>query len=223
MPDAIPSLKGVQYVLWLVAIVTIVLRKYYTIAMGAALVVGLLKRAGMVQFSTEFVQRAIFQDDFQMLGFLGVAAMVGAVNFVVFLPFLLHAWITLGQISLDPSGVQPAIRGLINLLKSAMLAGPSHQQRVELKADVEVMLGFYLVIAWFFGMSNAVSILFYWQIMRLHYMLSYACQFAFTRFDQRLRAAVIDRAFCPGIVKKAYESIKGIMVGMGQVPDTQPQ
>lgn len=156
-----------------------------------------------------------------MLGFLGVAAMVGAVNFVVFLPFLLHAWIVLGFITLDPSGVQPAIRGLVSFapLKKLWLAGMPNQQRIELRSDVEVMLGFYLVIAWFFGMSNFVSILFYWQCMRLHYMLSYHCQHAFSRFDLRLRSAVIDRPFCPGVVKKAYEAVKGMMVSMGTLPD----
>jgi hypothetical protein len=40
-----------------------------------------------------------------MLGFLAVVAMVGMVNFVVFLPFFLHAWTTMGSITLDPSGV----------------------------------------------------------------------------------------------------------------------
>lgn len=99
-----------------------------------------------------------------MLGFLGVAAMVGAVNFVVFVPFLLHAWITCGNITLDSASVQPALRGLINfpVLKKVMLGWVPPQQRIELKSDIEVMLGFYLLIAWFFGMSNLVSILFYW-------------------------------------------------------------
>jgi hypothetical protein len=36
-----------------------------------------------------------------MLGFLGVASMIGAVNFAIFFPLILHAWITLGQITLD--------------------------------------------------------------------------------------------------------------------------
>lgn len=101
MPDAMPEVKGVQYVLWLAALVTIVLRRYYTISIACALVAGVCRRAGKPELNKEYLQRAMFQDDFQMLGFLGVASMVGAVNFAVFFPLLMHAWITLGHITLD--------------------------------------------------------------------------------------------------------------------------
>ena len=60
MPDAMPQLKGLQYVLWIVAIVSIVLRRYYTITLMAALICGVIRRAGKVQFNAEFLQRAIF-------------------------------------------------------------------------------------------------------------------------------------------------------------------
>ena len=59
-----PGVKGYQYVLWLLAIVTIILRRYTTIAIGAALVVGIIRRVGKVQFNAEFVQRALFTEDF---------------------------------------------------------------------------------------------------------------------------------------------------------------
>lgn len=190
---------------------------------GLALLAGVIRRAGKVQFNAEYVQKAIFQEDFQMLGFLGVAAMVGSVNFVVFMPFIIQAWIVMGQIALDPSGVTAPFTALVSALKSILLKGPSHQQRIELKADIEVMTGFYLVFAWFFGMSSMVAILFYWQVMRLHYMLSYQCQHAFSRFDQKLQAAVFSRSFCPAIVKKAYDSIKSVMVSMGTMPDPTQQ
>lgn len=197
------------------------MRRYYSVAILLALISGVFRRAGVVKFSKDYVQRAIFQEDFQMVGFLGVVAMVGMVNFVVFLPFVLHAWITLGQITLDPSGVQPFLRPIINLapLKMIMLKGPSIQQRIALKADIEVLIGFYLVVGWFFGLSHFVSILFYWQVMRLHYMLSYNCQHAFSRFDKKLQVAVFDRPYCPGVLRSAYNTVKSMMVQMGSIPD----
>jgi hypothetical protein len=42
-------------------------------------------------------------------------------------------------------------------------------------------------------------------------MLSYPCQLAFSRFDHRIRSGLIDRPFCPGIVKKAYDTVKGML------------
>lgn len=70
------------------------------------------------------------------------------------------------------------IKPLVNLpgLKTLMLKGASNKKQLEeLKADMEVYIGLYLVFAWAFGMSHFIAIMLYWQIMRLHYMLSYAC------------------------------------------------
>ena len=92
-----------------------------------------------------------------------------------------------------------------------MLRGPGHQQRIELKSDIEVYIGFYLIVSWFAGLANLVSILFYWQVMRIHYMLSHNCQNAFSRFDRKLQDAVFSRPYCPGILKKVYDMVKGMM------------
>lgn len=98
-----------------------------------------------------------------MIGFVAVASIVGGTNFVVFLPFILHAWITLGQITLDPSGVQGFLLPLVNSpLKMIMTKGPVYQQRIELKSDIEVYIGFYLIVGWLFGVSTFVAIMFYW-------------------------------------------------------------
>jgi hypothetical protein len=55
MPDVMPSIKGIQYFLWLAAIVLIIIRRYYTVAIGLALLSGVLRRAGKIQFNTDFV------------------------------------------------------------------------------------------------------------------------------------------------------------------------
>jgi hypothetical protein len=99
-----------------------------------------------------------------------------------------------------------------------MLKGPGQAQRIELKSDIEVYIGFYLIISWFAGLANFVAILFFWQVMRIHYMLSYNCQHAFSRFDRKLQDAVFSRPFCPGAVKKVYEFVKSTMASMGTVP-----
>jgi hypothetical protein len=46
---------------------------------------------------------------------------------------------------------------------------------MELKGDIEVYLGFYLIVVWAFGWSHLVAIMLYWQVLRIRYMLSYNC------------------------------------------------
>jgi hypothetical protein len=60
MQDALPSVKGIQYILWLAALVTIVLRRHYTIAIACALGAGVCRRAGKPELNKEFLQRAMF-------------------------------------------------------------------------------------------------------------------------------------------------------------------
>jgi hypothetical protein len=39
-----------------------------------------------------------------------------------------------------------------------------------MKGDLEVYLGFYLIVMWFFRRSHLFSILIYWQLLRIRYM-----------------------------------------------------
>ena len=65
----------------------------------------------------------MFQEDFQMLGFVAITAMVGAVNFVTYVPILLHGWMTCGQITANQTGITNKVqKAVINfgLLKKVM-------------------------------------------------------------------------------------------------------
>lgn len=52
-----------------------------------------------------------------------------------------------------------------------------------MKHDMEVYVGIYITLGIFLGMSSIVTILIYWQMMRMRYLMSPACQQAYARFD----------------------------------------
>lgn len=89
----------------------------------------------------------------------------------------------------------------------------------EQQQDIEVYLGFYLIAVFFIGWSHFLAIMLYWQQQRVRYMLSNETQLAFGRFNTMVHAKVLDKPFCPGIIRTVYEKIAAQMASMGQRPE----
>jgi len=52
---------------------------------------------------------------------------------------------------------------MIGPIKSIFAYGIAHRgELIILRADLEVYTGFYLIIGWFMGMSNILTIVLYW-------------------------------------------------------------
>ena len=61
----------------------------------------MIKKSGTPKFSKEYLQKVMFDDNFQLLGHMGVVVMIGTVNFVLYIPLLLMAYLELA-----PTGKQ---------------------------------------------------------------------------------------------------------------------
>lgn len=94
-----PKLKGIQFILWVIFILTIIPRMYTNYLAFAALLCGILRRAGRPQFNTAYLQTCMFDENFQLLGYAACAAMVGSVNIVMYVPLAIHAIIVMSDIS----------------------------------------------------------------------------------------------------------------------------
>ena len=68
-----PGLKGAQYMTWLLFFVSCILMKNRGIAGAGALVAGIVRRCGVPKFNQEYMQTLVVEENFQLLGLLGVA------------------------------------------------------------------------------------------------------------------------------------------------------
>jgi len=41
-----------------------------------------------------------------------------------------------------------------------------------MKADIEVYAGFYLIVGLFIGNTSLIGVVFYWQMLRMRYMMN---------------------------------------------------
>lgn len=119
-----------------------------------------------------------------MMGFMSVASMShGSVILMVYIPVLIHGYLTCGKIIEQPLS-SPWDKIIISPIKKLLTYGNNHRSElIILRADMEVYIGFYLIIGWFFGMSQFHSILLFWQCARVRAMLNAQTRLGFVRFD----------------------------------------
>jgi hypothetical protein len=91
---------------------------------------------------------------------------------------------------------------------------------VELKADLEVYIGIYLIAVWFIGWSSLLSIMMYWQIMRLRYMINTQSKAAFARVHAKINLTLA-KPFIPGIVRNLYNKLSGFLSSMAEAEMNQ--
>ncbi|TNV77119.1 hypothetical protein FGO68_gene678 [Halteria grandinella] len=204
IPDAMPALRSQQWILWSIFFVTLPLRMYTNWLAFGAILVGLFKRHGLPKFNKEYVQKIIFDENLQMLPYLGVVAMAGSANFILYMPVIIH-----GYLEVSP------------LFKDYIEKGVAHKpQLIELKSDIEIYIGLYLIAVWFVGWSSLITILMYWQIMRVRYMMSAHSQAAFRRIDQKIKGYTASPR-CPSIVRGGYLKVTGMLGSMAEMEGAQ--
>ena len=86
----------------------------------------------------------------------------------------------------------------------------NQSQLWQLRHDIEVSMGVYLTLGIFFGVSSILTCLLYWQIMRMRYLMSPACQQAYQRFDESANQLFASR-WCPGLVATLYGKVRGFL------------
>jgi hypothetical protein len=184
-----------------------------------ALLSGLLRKFGKPELKKTELRKYIFMEDLQMMGYMSVASFShGSVIIMMYAPVMLHGYLTCAKTIQNPQHVgDPWKRLLIPQIKNLFVYGTQNSREItQLKADMEVYTGFYLIFGWFLGMTQLFSILLYWQVARVRCMLETDVRQAFARFDTMLFTNVISKL--PPILQKPYTFIKNFMVSMGSPP-----
>lgn len=213
-----PSLRSQQWILWSIFFVTLPLRMYTNWLAFGAIIVGLFKRHGLPKFNKEYVQKIIFDENLQMLPYLGVVAMAGSANFILYMPVIIHGYLEVSPLFKDILSRKPNAP-IISMatFKDYIDKGVAHKpQLIELKSDIEIYIGLYLIAVWFVGWSSLITILMYWQIMRVRYMMSAHSQAAFRRIDLKIKGYTASPR-CPSFVRGGYLKVTGMLGSMAEM------
>lgn len=154
-----------------------------------------------------------------MMGFMSVASMShNSVMIMIYMPVFIHGYLTCGKIIENPTGVAAPFTTLLMapIAKLMNYGNANRASLITMRADLEVYTGFYIIIGWFFGMTQLIQIMLYWQCTRVRAMLNVQTKLAFIRFDEMIQQNVLNRL--PAIAHKPYNFIKTFMVSMGSPP-----
>ena len=93
---------------------------------------------------------------------------------------------------------------------------------MELKHDLEIYLGIYLIVAILIGWSYFLQILVYWQFLRIKYAINYNAQAAFRRVDGKI-TSFLGNSFVPGLFRQLYQKIKSGLAYLSSMDDPNNQ
>lgn len=98
----------------------------------------------------------------------------------------------------------------------------SRDSLTRLKADLEIYLGFYLIYAWFASRAHLPALIFYWQLLRIKYMLGVATHQAFRRLKDKM-VSVTRSENCPQAIKAGQENVQRFFSYMGDLDEQRNQ
>lgn len=213
-----------QMILWVVFYLSLPLRLYTNWIVVIALVIGVIKRYGIPKFNKEYLQRIMFDDNLQMLPYLGVVAVAAGGNLILYMPLCLHGFLEIAPLFNNLLRTKPNLPIISSaFFKDYIKKGVENRnQFVEMKSDMEVYIGLYLIVVWFLGWSSLLSIMMYWQIMRLRYMINANSKAAFARVNAKINN-ILAKPFIPGIVRTLYQKISGFIGSMADSEMNQAQ
>mmetsp|Transcript_17783 Transcript_17783/g.30123 ORF Transcript_17783/g.30123 Transcript_17783/m.30123 type:complete len:175 (+) Transcript_17783:392-916(+) len=136
---------------------------------------GLLRKAGMVKFSLEYLQTLVYFEEFANVTYL-ISVFVTRGGLMIYGPLLISAGLALAiefKRMLDANPSTPVLSS--QMVKEWVIKGsqPALQdQGRQMKADLEIYAGIYLIVGIFIGGSTLMNALMFWQMMRLRYMMN---------------------------------------------------
>ena len=138
----------------------------------------------------------MYDESFHTLLYLFFVFIFGRLNFVLYIPLIMHALLDSGDtlkrlLDTHLSHYNPAlIAGFSDrVLRDTLLARKSAIH--DMKSEIEVYICVYLVAVWFVRRSHIFGIVMYWQMIRVRYMMGGATKLACARIDQRVEENIV--------------------------------
>lgn len=109
--------------------------------------------------------------------------MAASENIFVYVPTLLTAFLVVSEVAKKKMDRRETVP-FGSMLKSYFEQGVSQRhQYAAMRSDSEIYLGFWFAIGLLLGISSFLTLIFYFQIMRVKYMVNIETKQAFTRVD----------------------------------------
>ena len=169
-------------------------------------ILALIRQGKFPRFTKEYARKILTSEHFHNLFFFGLFSFYpDFLNFLYFLPMMVHCWIGLCNFAFLKKGkIYNAFRRHVDTTRK------KEKNLVVLKQKIEIFLLAWLIFKIIFSTHfSATLLLYYGLFIRLKYHLNENMEKAFDDIDVFVRGYVEDRR-CPGFVRKIYGKFKAL-------------
>ena len=184
--------------LWIYFFVSIFLVKHQVLKIVClALIIRVFRRVGFPKLKMEFAQNLFLDEHFQLFLY-SCLFFIDRLNFFVLLPLEITAILNISEYFKTYLKV-----GFLNFI---------FRKRVDLaiiRANLEIAVGFFLIIGIFFNLTSFILPIFFWQYMRFKYIVNKDIESSFTRINNQINVFKNSQR-CPSPIKFVIDKVQQV-------------
>lgn len=212
-----PTINGIlqknEVLFWVFFLPSIIFQISPLKISAIALLLRTIRRVGFPKFKMEYAQHLCLDEHFQLLLY-SLLFMVDRLNIFVLVPL--------------------AITGLMSVTEFIKITGFTflskytdsiYNRRVELaklRSNIELAIGFFLVVGIFFGLNSLLTPIFYWQFLRFKYIVNQDTKNTFTLLNSYV-TEFKNKPSVPSFVRYAINKVQQFANYLGRTEATEGQ
>jgi hypothetical protein len=178
---------------------------YHMIVIGIAIILGLLKENGFIKFTKEYFKQTLSSDYLNDLMILGLCAFSFNGSVIMWVPLILMSVVKISEFVHNLAAKGNNLAKLINGVFDYAFIRKDYLE--ELKSDIEVYTGFYLLAMIAFGWISFMQPMIYWQIMQVRYIINKKINKAINELAARMDS-IIAMPNLPKILKYPFIGLR---------------
>jgi hypothetical protein len=178
---ASPILGILEAFVWLIFLGSVIIN-YHTLKIACvALLIRVIKRTGKPSFTLQYAQLIFLDEHFQLLLY-ALLFFIDRSNYFTLVPLIITGILNIGEHFRNNARVFSFLKPYCTIIVNKRV------QIAQTRSDIEVAIGFFLVIGIFLGLNAFFLPIFYWQYLRFKYIVNEDCKRTFGKMNHYLEA-----------------------------------
>jgi hypothetical protein len=203
-----PILGMIETIVWLVFLSTII-TNYHSLKFAAfALLVRVIKRTGKPSFTINYAQLIFLDEHFQLMLY-AILLLIDRFNYFTLLPIILTAVLNISEF-IKSKGAMFRV-----LLPYANKVINKRVEIAEIRSNIEIGIGFLLVLGIIFGTNSFFLPIFYWQYLRFKYIVNEDTKRTFYNINRYVNI-LKNKPFVPSAAKYVITKLQDFFSYLGR-------
>lgn len=171
-----------------------------------ALAARVIRRVGMPKFNIEFAQHLFLDEHFQILLY-NLLFMIDRLNIFVLIPLFITCLMNVSEYF--------KLNGISVFSKYTDLIYNRRVEIAKLRSNIEVGIGFLLVVGIFLGLNSILLPVFYWQFLRFKYIVNEDTKGTFAKLNGHVNNFK-NKPSTPSFLRYIIEKLQGFATYLGR-------